>query len=64
MLRNKAKNDKSIHNPNDDKQITPLVDYYYCFKSLDTISLEPTNQTSLKVPKDFAPKNKIIGVRN
>ena len=34
-------------------KITHSVDSIYWFKSLDTASLEPTNQNSIKVPKVF-----------
>ena len=36
-------------------KITPSVDYNYMLKSLDTINLEPTNQSSTRV---FEPLNK------
>ena len=34
-------------------KITHSVDSIYWFKSLDTASLKPTNQNSIKVPKVF-----------
>ena len=34
------------------------VDYNYLLKRLDTQSNEPTNQNSIKVPKDVQPTNK------
>ena len=39
--------------PNNDKQNYHLCRLNYWLKSLDTNSLETTNQNSIKVPKDL-----------
>ena len=49
---------KMINIPNDDKQITPFVDYNQWLKRLGTQLNEPTNQNLMKVPKVGNPTNK------
>ena len=44
--------------PNDDKKITPSVDYNQLFKRLNTHLNEPTNQNSLEEPKVVKATNK------
>ncbi len=50
--------DKLMYNPNDDTQNYPFLGLQLVVDSLDTQINKPTNQNSIKVPKDVMPMNK------
>ncbi len=49
---------KLIYVPNEDRKITPFVDYNYWLKHLDTQINEPTNQNPIKFLKCCYANNK------